>query len=45
MAYSRKKGENVFAKWLEKIDAKRRVKSVCKPCWEIKYCPYGPLVE
>jgi hypothetical protein len=18
---------------------------VCKPCWEIKYCPYGPLVE
>ena len=19
--------------------------SVCKPCWELKYCPYGPLVE
>ena len=18
---------------------------VCKPCWEFKYCPYGPLVE
>lgn len=18
---------------------------VCKPCWEVKYCPYGPLVE
>ena len=18
---------------------------ICKPCWEIKYCPYGPLVE
>ena len=18
---------------------------VCKPCWELKYCPYGPLVE
>lgn len=18
---------------------------MCKPCWEIKYCPYGPLVE
>jgi len=18
---------------------------VCKPCWEIKYCPYGPFVE
>ena len=19
--------------------------SVCKPCWELRYCPYGPLVE
>lgn len=19
--------------------------SVCKPCWELKYCPYGPIVE
>jgi hypothetical protein len=18
---------------------------VCKPCWELKYCPYGPMVE
>lgn len=26
--------------------AVRKVKSrVCKPCWEIKYCPYGPYVE
>src|SRR6266699_37289 len=25
---------------------KPRLKSpVCKPCWELKYCPYGPLVE
>src|SRR5258708_7640711 len=24
---------------------KRRTKNVCKPCWELKYCPYGPLVE
>jgi hypothetical protein len=23
----------------------RRAKNVCKPCWELKYCPYGPLVE
>jgi len=22
-----------------------RIKRVCKPCWELKYCPYGPLVE
>ena len=24
---------------------KRRTRSICKPCWELKYCPYGPLVE
>jgi hypothetical protein len=22
----------------------RRTKNVSKPCWELKYCPYGPLV-
>ena len=22
-----------------------RLKEICKPCWELKYCPYGPLVE
>jgi len=21
------------------------LRRVCKPCWELKYCPYGPLVE
>lgn len=24
---------------------KKRISEVCKPCWELKYCPYGPLVE
>ena len=24
---------------------KRRSTQVCKPCWELKYCPYGPFVE
>jgi len=28
---------------------KRELKAIfrtrCKPCWELKYCPYGPLVE
>ena len=24
---------------------KKRIKSVCKPCWELKYCPYGSLIE
>ncbi|MCO5203453.1 MAG: HNH endonuclease [Anaerolineae bacterium] len=36
---------NVFAEWFDTINAKQRAKSVCKPCWEIKYCPYGSLIE
>lgn len=31
--------KNVIADW------KKRASKVCKPCWEIKYCPYGPWVE
>jgi len=26
-------------------DWKSNVAITCKPCWELKYCPYGPLVE
>jgi hypothetical protein len=26
-------------------DWEERKRRVCKPCWELKYCPYGPLVE
>ncbi len=26
-------------------DWKHRTSQVCKPCWELKYCPYGPFVE
>jgi 5-methylcytosine-specific restriction endonuclease McrA len=26
-------------------DWKRRTRQACKPCWELKYCPFGPLVE
>ncbi|HEX2851933.1 MAG TPA: HNH endonuclease, partial [Opitutaceae bacterium] len=40
-----KKPSNIFAAWGRRINWKKRVKAVCKPCWEIKYCPYGPLVE
>jgi len=30
----------------KKKNKKPRLKhEVCKPCWELKYCPYGPLVE
>jgi hypothetical protein len=31
--------DEVMAKW--RIASSR----VCKPCWELKYCPYGPFVE
>ena len=24
---------------------KRETRHICKPCWELKYCPYGSLVE
>ncbi len=24
---------------------KERISGLCKPCWELKYCPFGPLVE
>ena len=31
---------------MKKPSKKPRLKNVvCKPCWELKYCPYGPLVE
>jgi hypothetical protein len=26
-------------------DWKARLRRVCKPCWELRYCPYGPFVE
>jgi hypothetical protein len=29
----------ILAEW------KKRTRRICKPCWELKYCPYGPLVE
>jgi hypothetical protein len=31
--------EEVISSW------KKRTSELCKPCWELKYCPYGPLVE
>lgn len=32
--------DKVFIKSIRKI-----IRHVCKPCWEIKYCPYGAFVE
>lgn len=40
-----KKHDTPIIEWANKIKWEERVKAVCKPCWEIKYCPYGPLVE
>ena len=28
-----------------KVEWSKRTNHICKPCWELKYCPYGPLVE
>lgn len=36
---------NHIHKWYNSTNWAKRPKAVCKPCWEIKYCPYGPLVE
>jgi hypothetical protein len=35
---------NDFGKFMKEWAGKRD-KNVCKPCWELHYCPYGPLVE
>ncbi|MFL6351651.1 MAG: hypothetical protein ACJ74Z_07350 [Bryobacteraceae bacterium] len=42
---SGKQGDAHILRWASKVGWDRRVKAVCKPCWELKYCPYGPLVE
>lgn len=34
-----KKGKAFDKEW------KARTKHVCKPCWELHYCPYGKVVE
>jgi hypothetical protein len=38
--------ESALEAWAGRINLKANgPKAVCKPCWELKYCPYGPLVE
>ena len=36
---------NPIKVWADQIDWNNRINRVCKPCWELKYCPYGILVE
>lgn len=33
-----------FEKW-KKRSKGTYINAICKPCWELKYCPYGVLVE
>lgn len=33
-----------FEKW-KKRSKGNYINAICKPCWELKYCPYGVLVE
>lgn len=42
---SRKSKNGPLQKWGKKVNWGKRVRAVCKPCWEIKYCPYGPIIE
>lgn len=37
--------ESTFSEAQILSDWKRRTKELCKPCWELQYCPYGPVVE
>jgi len=43
--HKKKTTDRPLDRWAQKIQWGKRVKAVCKPCWEIKYCPYGTLVE
>ncbi len=42
---TKNENQTIFGKFLARSKWKKGVPAVCKPCWEIKYCPYGPLVE
>lgn len=33
-----------FKEWNKRCKG-NYIKAICKPCWELKYCPYGSLVE
>lgn len=39
-----KKINLAFYKWKERMED-NKIEAICKPCWDLKYCPYGPLVE
>ena len=37
--------DKIVARPRKRRKPKRPKGAVCKPCWELRYCPYGPLVE
>jgi hypothetical protein len=40
LGFNPKTGDKIVSK-----EWNKRTKNVCKPCWELKYCPYGVMVE
>lgn len=36
--------DKAFRLWKQRL-RDNRLNAICKPCWELNYCPYGPLVE
>jgi hypothetical protein len=34
----------IYKKWSGRTDG-NKIRAICKPCWELQYCPYGSLVE
>ena len=44
-ASAKKQRTRKWVHWAGKIDLTQKPKALCKPCWELRYCPYGALVE
>lgn len=36
--------DKAFEEWKKRTE-NNKIKAICKPCWELNYCPYGVLVE
>lgn len=36
--------DKAFRLWKQTVKD-NRINAICKPCWELNYCPYGSLVE
>lgn len=39
-----KRIEKQFDSWSKRMKG-NKIRAICKPCWELLYCPYGVLVE